>query len=86
MMMTTELIPSGLVDGGLATVDLLASIATCKYIDHLPLYRIEHMRGAGQRGACLVNQPVELLRQHHCHMPAKLRCTGLMPATTRPAV
>jgi transposase len=31
------------IDGGLAAVGLLAWIAACKYLDHVPLYRIERI-------------------------------------------
>jgi transposase len=36
-------IPPAVIDGGLAAVGLLAWIAACKYLDHLPLYRIEQI-------------------------------------------
>jgi transposase len=44
---TAAPIPPAVVDGGLAAVGLLAWIAVCKYLDHLPLYRIEQI-GARQ--------------------------------------
>jgi len=31
------------IDGGMAAVGLLAWVAACKYLDHLPLYRIEQI-------------------------------------------
>ena len=40
---TAALIPPAVIDGGLAAVGLLAWIAACKYLDHLPLYRIEQI-------------------------------------------
>ena len=36
-------IPAAIIDGGMAAAGLLAWIAACKYLDHLPLYRIEQM-------------------------------------------
>ena len=36
---TAAPIPPAVIDGGLAAVGLLAWIAACKYLDHLPLYR-----------------------------------------------
>ena len=32
--------PPAVIDGGMPTTSLLAWITTCKYLDHLPLYRI----------------------------------------------
>ncbi len=40
---TAAPIPAAVIDGGLAAVGLLAWIAACKYLDHLPLYRIEQI-------------------------------------------
>jgi transposase len=40
---TAAPIPPAIIDGGLAAVGLLAWIAACKYLDHLPLYRIEQI-------------------------------------------
>lgn len=40
---TAALIPPAVIDGGMAAVGLLAWIAACKYLDHLPLYRIEQI-------------------------------------------
>jgi transposase len=40
---TAAPIPPAVIDGGLAAVGLLAWIAACKYLDHLPLYRIEQI-------------------------------------------
>ena len=40
---TAAPIPPAVIDGGLAAVGLLAWIAVCKYLDHLPLYRIEQI-------------------------------------------
>lgn len=34
-----EPVPRAIIDGGMATPGLLAWITTCKYLDHLPLYR-----------------------------------------------
>lgn len=36
-------IPAAIIDGGMAAVGLLAWIAASKYLDHLPLYRIEQI-------------------------------------------
>lgn len=40
---TAAPIPPAVIDGGLAAAGLLAWIAACKYLDHLPLYRIEQI-------------------------------------------
>jgi transposase len=40
---TAASIPAAVIDGGMAAVGLLAWIAACKYLDHLPLYRIEQI-------------------------------------------
>lgn len=40
---TAALIPPAVIDGGMAAVGVLAWIAACKYLDHLPLYRIEQI-------------------------------------------
>lgn len=40
---TAAPIPPAVIDGGLAAVGLLAWAAACKYLDHLPLYRIEQI-------------------------------------------
>jgi transposase len=40
---TAAPIPPAVIDGGLAANGLLAWVATCKYLDHLPLYRIEQI-------------------------------------------
>jgi transposase len=44
---TAAAIPAAVIDGGLASVGLLAWIAASKYLDHLPLYRIAQI-GARQ--------------------------------------
>lgn len=48
---TAEPIPPAIIDGGMAAVGLLAWIASCKYLDHLPLYRIEQI--AARQGVSL---------------------------------
>ena len=40
---TAAPIPPAVIDGAMAAVGLLAWIAVCKYLDHLPLYRIEQI-------------------------------------------
>lgn len=40
---TAAPIPAAIIDSGMAAVGLLAWIAACKYLDHLPLYRIEQI-------------------------------------------
>lgn len=40
---TAAPVPAAIIDGGLAAPGLLAWVATSKYADHLPLYRIEQM-------------------------------------------
>ncbi len=42
---------AGVIDGGLATACLLAWVMVCKYMDHLPLYRLEQM--AARQGLIL---------------------------------
>lgn len=42
---TAEPIPAAVIDGGLAAPGLLAWVATQKFLDHLPLYRIEQISG-----------------------------------------
>jgi transposase len=44
---TAAHIPLAVIDGGLAAVGLLAWVAACKYLDHLPLYRIEQIARQG---------------------------------------
>ncbi len=39
----TAPVPAAIIDGGIATNALLASIAIDKYVDHLPLYRLEQI-------------------------------------------
>lgn len=41
--MTAAPIPQAVIDGGMAAVGLLVCIAVCKYLDHLPVYRIEQI-------------------------------------------
>ena len=41
--MTAAPIPPAVIDGGLAAPGLLAWVAASKYLDHLPLYRIEQI-------------------------------------------
>jgi transposase len=40
---TAAAIPPAIIDGGLASPGLLAWVATSKFADHLPLYRIEQI-------------------------------------------
>lgn len=40
---TAAPIPPAVIDGGMAAAGLLAWVAACKYLDHLPLYRIEQI-------------------------------------------
>ena len=37
---TAEPIPAAIIDGGMAAPGLLTWVAVCKYLDHLPLYRV----------------------------------------------
>lgn len=48
---TAAPIPPAVIDGGLAAVGLLAWVAASKYLDHLPLYRIEQI--AARQGVTL---------------------------------
>jgi transposase len=40
---TAAPIPPAVIDGGMAAVGLLAWVVTAKYLDHLPLYRLEQI-------------------------------------------
>jgi len=40
---TAEAVPPAVIDGGLAAPGLLAWVVTSKYLDHLPLYRLEQI-------------------------------------------
>lgn len=40
---TAAPVPAAVIDGSMSTPGLLAWVATCKFADHLPLYRIEQM-------------------------------------------
>jgi hypothetical protein len=40
-----EAVPPAIIDGGLAAPGLLAWVVTSKYLDHLPLYRLEQIAG-----------------------------------------
>ena len=46
-----EPIPPAVIDGGMATVALLVWVMISKYLDHLPLYRLEQI--AGREGVIL---------------------------------
>ncbi len=41
-------IPPAVIDGGMAAVGLLTWIMVCKFVDHLPLYRIEQIAARDQ--------------------------------------
>ena len=43
-----EPIPAAVIDGGMATVGLLTWVVICKYLDHLPLYRLEQIAARDQ--------------------------------------
>lgn len=43
--MTAEPIPAAIIDGGMATAGLLTWVAVSKFVDHLPLYRVEQIAG-----------------------------------------
>lgn len=47
---TAEPVPPALIDGGLAAPGLLAWVITGKYLDHLPLYRIEQIASRSKVG------------------------------------
>ncbi len=40
---TTESVPPAIIDGGMAAPGLLSWVMIAKYVDHLPLYRLEQM-------------------------------------------
>jgi transposase len=46
--MTAAPIPAAIIDGGMAASGLLVWLLICKYVDHLPLYRLEQMAGRNQ--------------------------------------
>jgi transposase len=45
---TAAPIPAAIIDGGMAAVGLLVWLLVCKYVDHLPLYRIEQIAARHQ--------------------------------------
>lgn len=45
---TAAPIPPAIIDGGMAAVDLLTWILISKYLDHLPLYRLEQIAARDQ--------------------------------------
>lgn len=45
---TAALVPPAIIDGGMAAVGLLAWVVTSKYLDHLPLYRLEQIAAREQ--------------------------------------
>ena len=45
---TAAAIPAAVIDGGMASVGLLTWIMVCKFVDHLPLYRIEQIAARDQ--------------------------------------
>lgn len=45
---TAAPIPPALIDGGMAAVGLLSWVLTAKYLDHLPLYRLEQIAARDQ--------------------------------------
>ena len=47
---TAEPVPPAVIDGGLAAPGLLAWVITGKYLDHLPLYRIEQIASRSMVG------------------------------------
>ena len=61
------------IDGGMAAVSLLAWISACKYLDHLPLYRIEQIA---------VRQGVPLARSTLAEWTDRIGLT-LQPLTDR---
>lgn len=46
-------IPAAIIDGGMAAPGLLTWVVICKYVDHLPLYRLEHI--AARQGVTLAS-------------------------------
>lgn len=46
--MTAAPIPAAVIDGGMAAVGLLVWLLVSKYVDHLPLYRIEQIAARNQ--------------------------------------
>jgi transposase len=76
---TAAPIPPALIDGGLAAVGLLAWIAACKYLDHLPLYRIEQI--AARQGVPLARSALgEWIGRIGVALP-----TARSPAAARPS-
>jgi transposase len=45
---TAAPIPAAVIDGGMAAVGLLVWLLVCKYVDHLPLYRLEQIAARHQ--------------------------------------
>ena len=46
--MTAAAVPPAIIDGGLAAPGLLAWVVASKYLDHLPLYRLEQIAARDQ--------------------------------------
>ncbi len=45
---TAALIPPAIIDGGMAAPGLLSWVLTSKYLNHLPLYRLEQITAREQ--------------------------------------
>ena len=95
---TAAPIPPAVIDGGMAATGLLARVAASKYLDHLPLYRIEQI--AARQGVPLARSTLaewigrigvalrplaELLRQQACLHADETPVRQLDPGSGRPA-
>ena len=73
----TAPVPAAVIDGGMATSELLASIVINKYLDHLPLYRIEQI--AARELPLKFKVPLKTKKPDIC---AKLKLNGPLSGTT----
>ena len=77
---TAAPIPPAVIDGALATPGLLAWVAAGKYLDHLPLYRIEQIAARQRDGLHADETPVRQLdpgsgKTRHAYLLA-YRCSA----------
>ena len=55
-------VPARVIDGGMAAVGLVGWLLVSKYVDHLPLYRLEQI--AARVGVALSGSTLEIGRAH----------------------
>jgi transposase len=76
---TAAPIPPAVIDGGMAAVGLLTWVMISKYLDHLPLYRLEQI--AARDGVILSIHPGGLGGAHRCRFSPLSRPLGLASPT-----